>query len=96
MAAAESFGAAVGASDFAAACDMLAPATAASLASQKGSCAEGLEAAEVAPLTPITEVSVACRAAQVKSDGTATFLVVDAGRWRVLAVGCQEAGAERP
>ena len=95
-AAAESFEAAVSASDFAAACELLAPPTEQALAAHEGSCAKGLEAAGLPPIEQITGVSVYSRAAQVRGIGTTTFLVLDAGRWKVLAAGCQEAGTDRP
>lgn len=90
------FGDAVTAGDYPAACDALAPPTAAELASQDGSCAEGLAAADLPPVLPVNAISVYSGSAQVVGAESTTFLVVDAGQWRVVAAGCQSSGSERP
>lgn len=45
---------------------------------------------------PVTALSVYGSATQVVGAQTTTFLVVDAGWWRVVAPGCQSTATERP
>jgi hypothetical protein len=94
--AAAAFGAALGAGDLARACDLLAPATRATLEFQQPQpCAQTLQEAELRP-GPVAHVEVWGGAAQVHAGSDIWFLTRTAQGWRVAAAGCVPHGADAP
>lgn len=93
---AERLYAALGASDGRAACDLLAPDTAESVADDQP-CAEAILEEDL-PDQPgrVTRTEVYGQQAQVKLTGDTVFLAAFPGGWRVVAAGCTARGGGRP
>jgi hypothetical protein len=88
---AERFEAAVGAGDYAAACELLTPESVNEVEGGSGQpCPDALETLEVPAATEVTHVEAWGRAAIVELDGDTLFLARTGESWAVRAAGCSE------
>jgi ketosteroid isomerase-like protein len=87
--------AAVGAGDGRAACDLLAPDTAKSVA-EDTPCADAITDQDLPSPGRVTRTEVFGQRAQVRLDGDTVFLAVFPGGWRVVAAGCASQPGGRP
>lgn len=88
-AAAESFHAAVRASDGATACELLAPETVKELEESAGAtCTEAIQAAELPVAGDALDTAAYVRSARVELNGDVVFVSDFDGEWQVTAAGC--------
>lgn len=93
--AAAAFHQALATSDGAAACALLAPQTAAEVASTTGSeCAAAVFAQDVPDAAAVESSQAFGRSAQVVMDDDVLFLAIFDGKWRITAAGCQPRGEQ--
>ena len=90
------FAVALAAGDGAAACDLLAPATARELDDDDAICAREIGDAGLPPVGDVTSATVFGDAAQVRATGDVEFLTSIEGQWRITAAGCVGRPDDRP
>jgi hypothetical protein len=82
-------------SDGAAACALLAPETAAKVATLAGTeCADAVLDEDVPDATAVESSQAFGRSAQVQMDDDVLFLAIFDGQWRITAAGCQYRGEQ--
>ena len=93
---AAAFGADLGAGDLSRACELLAPATRATLEFQQSKpCAQALQNAKLGA-GPVVQVEVWGGQAQARTNSDTWFLTRTAQGWRVAAAGCVPHGDNAP
>jgi len=96
-AAAQRWSSAVGAEDWALACDLLAPSTREELeSSAQKPCEQALPEEATAPPDAEPEIAAYGSSAQARWSGETVFLSQFGSRWLVWAAGCTPTGHDRP
>jgi hypothetical protein len=94
--AASAFGAALGAGDLLQACELLAPATRATVEyQQSGPCPQAMQQHDLAP-GAVLQVEVWGGEAQARTSSDTLFLTRTAQGWRVAAAGCVAPADDAP
>jgi hypothetical protein len=94
--AASAFGTALGAGDLVQACELLAPATRATLEyQQSGPCPQAIQQDDLAP-GALLQVEVWGGAAQARTSSDTLFLTRTEEGWRVAAAGCVATADDAP
>ena len=93
---ASAFGAAIGAGDLPQACELLAPATRATLEFQQSQPCPGALQGDDLPAGPVAQVEVWGGEARARAGSDTWFLTRTARGWRIAAAGCVSQGDNVP